>query len=169
MSPPFVLIWLYRTIPDDSQFISGEWQTNLVDGDHNIALILLTERRHWAAAHAERINSMDAGDMAAGDSSVTLFRLKMHMILFLDSLLDVVCTYYCVALVTCLVSITHRWFQLIKNYKYSVNQDCMHHVYEWRTYEHLGRVHTTSLWPDRKRFAACCPGHWRNRNARSGF
>ena len=27
----------------------------------------------------------------------------MHMILFLDRLLDVVCTYYCVARVTCLV------------------------------------------------------------------
>ena len=34
---------------------------------------------------------------------VTLFRLKMHMIIFMDSLLDVVCTYYCVARVTCLV------------------------------------------------------------------
>ena len=30
------------------------------------------------------------------------------MILFLDRLLDVVCTYYCVARVTCLVSINHR-------------------------------------------------------------
>ena len=38
---------------------------------------------------------------------ITLFRLKMHMILFLDSLLDVVCTYYCVARVTCLVAIKH--------------------------------------------------------------
>ena len=37
---------------------------------------------------------------------VTLFRLKMHMILFLDSLVDVACTYYCVARVTCLVGIT---------------------------------------------------------------
>ena len=27
---------------------------------------------------------------------ITLFRLKMHMILFLDRLLDVVCTTYCV-------------------------------------------------------------------------
>ena len=34
---------------------------------------------------------------------VTLFRLKMHMIIFMDSLLCVVCTYYCVARVTCLV------------------------------------------------------------------
>ena len=39
---------------------------------------------------------------------VTPFRLKMHMILFLDRLLDVVCTYYCVARVTCLLSSNHN-------------------------------------------------------------
>ena len=37
---------------------------------------------------------------------VSLFRLKMHMILFRDNLLDVVCTYYCVAWVACLVLVT---------------------------------------------------------------
>ena len=36
---------------------------------------------------------------------VTLFRLKMHMISFLDSILDVVFIYYCVARVTCLVKV----------------------------------------------------------------
>ena len=49
---------------------------------------------------------------------VTLFRLKMHMILFLDRLLDVVYrAYYCVARVTCLVVILQELLRNVGNNK----------------------------------------------------
>ena len=47
---------------------------------------------------------------------VTLFCFKMHMVLFLDRILDVVCG-YCVARVTCLVNCNSLKYVYIMDFK----------------------------------------------------
>ena len=69
-------IWVVFRRLDVSQFISGEWQTNPVDGDRNIALSGATERRHKRATHAEHTNQQHGGRKFSG---LTCSQLKVEI------------------------------------------------------------------------------------------